>query len=323
MQACRDAQALHIDRTPRRHESKDLVRAGTRSQVIAHASANRLALERSADVQPVWIDIARAADVVERLQQQDLLHAGPPLVGWSEACAALRGAVAGTLVLEGEAPDAHAALGIAASGRFRLRSSAELNVASTFGGVITCSTPVLVIADRRSGRRTFAAINEGRGRALRYGCTDPETLERVRWLHGRFASVVGAAVRDAGGIELSPILEHALQMGDEGHSRHKAASALLLSALAPHLVEVNAQRSDIVDALSFLGANDFFFLPLAMAAAKNVVDQWQSIEGAMQHRHRGGEPLSKARHAHAGTRAVERDGGDQRAQSQNQPRSRH
>jgi hypothetical protein len=59
----------------------------------------------------------------------------------------------------------------------------------------------------------------------------------------------------------------------------RCAVPLRARSLAPHRVEVDAHRGDIVDALRFRGANDFFFLPLAMAAAKNVVDQWQSIEG--------------------------------------------
>jgi hypothetical protein len=228
-------------------------------------------LERIAEAEPAWIDVAPAAEVVDGLQPHDLLHAGPPLAGWQEACSALRGAVAGSLVLHGAAPDVEKALSAAQTGAWRLRSSAELGVLSTFGGVIMSSTPVIVVVDRRTGRRTFAAVNEGRGKALRYGCTQPETLERVRWLHGRFATVVGAAVRDAGGFDLLPILEQALQMGDDGHSRQKAASALLLAAIAPALAALGAPSPDVVDALAFFGVNDFFFLPLAMAAAKNAI----------------------------------------------------
>lgn len=60
-------------------------------------------------------------------------------------------------------------------------------------------------------------------------------------------------------------------MGDEGHSRQKAASALLLAALAPAIADAGFQSAVTSKVLQFLAMNDFFFLPLAMAAAKSVM----------------------------------------------------
>ena len=106
-------------------------------------------------------------------------------------------------------------------------------------GVIASTTPVLVVENRAAGIRAFAAINEGRGKALRYGANDPKTLARLIWIEGEFAELLGAAIRASGGIDLTEILTQALHMGDDGHSRQKAASALLMNALAPHMADVN------------------------------------------------------------------------------------
>jgi uncharacterized protein DUF1116 len=246
------------------------VTAHTRSEV-AIDDANRSALERVMAAQPVLVGVRRAGDVIPRLGDRDLLHAGPPLAGWPEACGALRGAAAGTLMLADESLEPHAAAAKVSAAPWVLKPGASLNALCTFGGVITTTTPVFVVRDRNSGLETFSAINEGRGLALRYGSTAPETLARLRWLQQEFAEVLDSACAAAGGIELFPLMEQALEMGDDGHSRQKAASALFLAAIAPAVATAAGALTRASRVLAFLGTNDFFFLPLAMAAAKNAL----------------------------------------------------
>ncbi len=207
-----------------------------------------------------------------------MLHAGPPLAGWSEACGALRGSIIGTILHQARVPDLDMAHEMASSGEVHLTPANDKAVLATYAGVITQKTPVLVVEDELSGRRTFAALNEGRGKALRYGCYDPETLAKLGWLEGDFADLLGSALRLAGGIEVFSILRQALHMGDDGHSRHKAASALLLNALAPALVESGSK--DVVRALQFLAQNEIFFLPITMAAAKNAMLAGEGVPGS-------------------------------------------
>ncbi|HEY7904875.1 MAG TPA: DUF1116 domain-containing protein [Casimicrobiaceae bacterium] len=233
--------------------------------------ANRVALARVAAAQPLLVDIRPAGEVIAGIARHDLLHAGPPLDGWTEACGALRGAAAGTLLLAAHAPTAEDALEAAGRPPWLLRSGAALRTMCTFGGVIGWCTPVFVVRDARTGRDAYAAINEGRGAALRYGSTAPETLDRLRWLQGDFADVLGRALRSADGIDLFALMEQALDMGDDGHSRQKAASALFLGAIAPAVVGAAGGGGRAGRVLAFLAANDFFFLPLAMAAAKNAL----------------------------------------------------
>lgn len=243
-------------------------------------AANAEALRRIGSSEAVLVDLRHAGEVVEGIADTDMLHAGPPLAGWDAACGALRGAVIGTLIHEGRAGDPHEAEAMAASGAVRLRPANDCGVMATYGGVITPRTNLLVVENAFGGTRGFAALNEGRGKALRYGSHDGETLTRYAWLEGEFAALLGAAIRASGGIDLYDILAQALHMGDDGHSRQKAASALFANAVAPHLVECAGDTAASARAIRFLGGNEIFHLPLTMAAAKATMSWAEGIAGA-------------------------------------------
>ena len=240
--------------------------------------ANEDVVERIARARPVLVDLVPAGSVAHGWDTGVLLHAGPPLGPDAPRCSALLGALAGTAML-GE-PSLSPDEAWARAGAMRLRPAHDFNGVATFGGVMATDTPVFEVVDRSSGVRSFAAINEGRGAALRYGSNDAATLGRARWLHGEFQQVLGAAIRKTGGVDLFGLLEQALQMGDEGHSRHKAASALFLAEVAPAVCEEAESPGQAARALKFIAGNDFFFLPLAMAAAKSAMSAAHGVPGA-------------------------------------------
>lgn len=209
------------------------------------------------------------------LGEHDFLHAGPPLEGWHEACGALRGAVIGTILYRGFARNPEDAEAFAAAG-IRLAPAHDHNALGTFGGVITRQTPVIVVRDHSTGAFAFAALNEGRGKAMRYGSYDGDTLARLKWMETDLAQMLGQAIRLSGGIDLFEIMSQALHMGDDCHSRQRASSALFVSRVAPFLCECGFPAKDLTRLFQFLSQNDFFFLPLAMAAAKSALI---SVEG--------------------------------------------
>src|SRR2546429_9587072 len=69
-----------------------------------------------------------------------------------------------------------------------------------------------------------------------------------------------ARALEGGAIALGAISLRALQMGDELHNRHRAATSLLFRELA--------LRGLPAESLRFVDQNDYFYLNLAMAAAK-------------------------------------------------------
>lgn len=240
-------------------------------------AANAEAVRRIVSSEPFLVDIGPAGTEIPELRDNDFLHAGPPLAGWAAVSGALRASTLGALVHLGLAPNLKEAEEFAASGEMRLRPANDHNSGGTYAGVIGRGTPVLVVENRAAGSRAYAALNEGRGKALRYGANDPETLGRLAWLEGEFAEILGTAIRLSGGIDLYDILVQALHMGDDGHSRQKAASSLFMNAVAPFVVEARFGPKETARALRFLARNDIFFLPLTMAAGKSTMVSVQGI----------------------------------------------
>lgn len=250
------------------------------SQSVLDTERNDEVLRRIAASRPFLVGLRPARELVPSLGEHEFLHAGPPLHGWHEACGALRGATLATLVHAGKAKDIAAAEEMAASGEVSFRSANDSNVLGTYGGVIGRETPLLVVENRTTGTRAGAALNEGRGKAVRYGSTDAETLGRLAWLEREAAPMINGAIAALDGVDVFALLEQALHMGDDGHSRHKAASSLLLGILSAPLVETTASSKDVARLFRFLAQNEIFFLPLTMAAAKSTMASAEGVAGA-------------------------------------------
>ena len=62
--------------------------------------ANKEALERMANVQPLLVDIDLAINVIPNMDKKTILHAGPPIT-WERMSGPTKGAIAGILVYEG------------------------------------------------------------------------------------------------------------------------------------------------------------------------------------------------------------------------------
>jgi hypothetical protein len=208
-------------------------------------AANAEAVGRMLAARPRWVAVGRAIDVVPGMRADLLLHSGPPL-RWSDASGPMRGALDGALRLEG-------------------RDGADLDPCHHHGavgpmaGVVSASMPVVVVEDAASGVRAYSNLNEGLGKVLRYGANDDAVLDRLRWMAAVLGPDLERALR-AGPIDLAGINQRALQMGDELHNRHRAATSLLFRELA--------LRGLSTESLRFVDGNDYFYLNLAMASAK-------------------------------------------------------
>jgi hypothetical protein len=115
---------------------------------------------------------------------------------------------------------------------------------------------------------------------MRFGGNDAEVLARLAWLRDEFGPLLGKALRSAAGIELGPLIARGLSMGDEMHQRNVACSSLLVRALAPHLARSAADAEGLSRAFQFMGGNDQFFLNIAMAMAKSILDPAAGIAGS-------------------------------------------
>ena len=83
---------------------------------------------------------------------------------------------------------------------------------------------------------------------------------------------------DGGGVDLKVLIARGLSMGDEMHQRNVACTSLLLRELAPKLAKTSDPAGDLAGILSFIGGNDQFFLNVAMAMGKSIMDPVNGIE---------------------------------------------
>lgn len=239
-------------------------------------SANAQALARILAADPWLIGVRRAGQLIPALDAERLiLHAGPPL-DWERMCGPLRGAVCGAIVYEGWAADLAAAEALAARGAVRFAPNHHYGAVGPMTGITTRSQPLLIVENRAHGNPALCTINEGLGKVMRFGGNDAEVLARLAWLREEFAPLLDAALRACGGIALNPLIARGLAMGDEMHQRNVACTSLLLRALAPHLARAGA-GAPLARALEFIAGNDQFFLNVAMAMAKSMLDPAQGI----------------------------------------------
>ncbi len=233
--------------------------------------ANKEAVERMMESDPLWVDIGLAKKVMPGAKDYKLTHAGPP-IEWGRMSGPLRGAVIGALLYEGWAENPVEAEKLAKSGEIEFEPNHHYNAVGPMAGVISPSMPVIVLKDRKYGNKTFSLLNEGIGKVLRYGAYDKEVLDRLKWIRDTLGEVLSATIKEVKkekeGVELKPIMSQALHMGDECHNRHVAATSLFLREITPYMMQTGISKGSLVEAYNFMNKNNFTFLGFAMAAAK-------------------------------------------------------
>ena len=240
-------------------------------------AANRQALLRILQGDPVLIDVQPAGEVIEGLGKNLILHAGPPIT-WDRMCGPMRGAICGVAVFEGWADDLKEAA--AAGGRFAFHPNHHFAAVGPMTGMTTMSQPVMIVENRAFANRAYCTINEGLGKVLRFGGNDVEVLDRLRLIRQQIGPALSAALKAAGGIPLKGIIARGLAMGDEMHQRNIACSALLLRELAPYLAQTSTDSAKLVQVFNFIRGNDQFFLNIAMAMGKAIMDPVNGISGS-------------------------------------------
>lgn len=241
--------------------------------------ANTIALRRMLDADPILVDVIPAKDAIPTLNDRVILHAGPP-VSWQQMCGPMRGAVAGIAVFEGWASSLDNAAQMAKAGEFSLQPNHHFAAVGPMTGMTTQSQWVMVVENRTYGNRSFCTVNEGIGKVLRFGGNDESVQRRLCWLRDEFAPALSKALRITGGVPLKELVARGLTMGDEMHQRNAACSGLLLRALAPALARTCTSQEQLATNLEFVAGNDQFFLNVAMAMGKAIMDPVRDIRNS-------------------------------------------
>jgi hypothetical protein len=235
--------------------------------------ANAVALRRVIHAQQVLIDVRPAGEVIPGMTRDMVLHAGPP-IEWQRLSDPVRAAAIGAMIHEGLARDEEEAARAVQLGTVKLEPCHHHQAVGPMAGMTTWSMPVLVVENRASGNQAYSNLNEGLGKVLRYGGTGPDVLARLDWMRRVLGPTLGEALRRMpNGIDIRALIAQALHMGDECHNRNRAASALLIKALAPHIAALDSvDATERQRVLEFAAGNEHFFLNVGMAASKAAMD---------------------------------------------------
>ena len=241
--------------------------------------ANEKAYQAYLQSQPVLVGIGVAGKELPGMGERMLLHAGPP-IEWAQMCGPVQGAIVGAILYEGWAASPEEARKLAGSGKIKYAPCHHHRAVGPMAGVISPSMPVWIVENANGGNRAYSNMNEGLGKVLRFGANGKEVIDRLKWMASTLGPVLAAGLKKTGPVEMKPLIAQALHMGDECHNRNAAASALFFKRFVPAALQSGMPQAQLVDALSFLAANEHSFLNLSMATCKVMLDAAHGVSGS-------------------------------------------
>ncbi len=243
--------------------------------------ANAETLKRLDDAEPVLVDVLPTIETCAGMDTDTILASGPQMP-FADYFGGQREGIIGGALFEEIAADRDEAIAKLESGTIKIDGAHAMAALGSLAGIYSASMPVFVVRNETFGNLGHCNFYEGTNpRRLNYGVYDDGVKDRLKFIDRTVAPTVQEAVKRAGGIPLKPIMERALHMGDELHSRNTAASLLFLRELVPHFMEIAKDKPDAVKhTIEALTADHYFFLRLSLAAAKATADGAHGVEGS-------------------------------------------
>lgn len=238
--------------------------------------ANQQVVDIINESEPVLIDIKPAIDVIENMNKNLILHAGPP-IKYEDMSGPMKGAILGAIIFEDLAKDFIEAENLIKDGKIKFAPCNDYNAVGPMAGIISASMPVHIVVNKKNGKKAFCTVNEGLGKVLRFGANDKQVLDRLRWIRDEFSKVLSKVLKIKGEINIKNIITQALQMGDECHNRNKAATSLFIREIASEFLKLE-DKEIAKKSLDFIINNDHYFLNLSMPCAKVSLDSANDIK---------------------------------------------
>ncbi|MFH2070079.1 MAG: DUF1116 domain-containing protein [Elusimicrobiota bacterium] len=278
--------AVNIEFRPPAGGKKELIDALISLDNEAVENANKEATDRIVSSQPMLVDVMPARKIVPGMDSSEptIYHAGPP-IEYEKMCGPMKGAVLGAAVYEGWAKNLAGAEKLASSGKIKFDPCHHHDAVGPMAGVLSPSMFVFVVKNEKWGNFAYCSLNEGLGKALRFGANGPEIIKRLKWMEKVLGPALQKIVRkivrkNRQGISIKRITAQALTMGDECHNRNVAATGLFLKEIISPLVESGLPQKTVKDVANFISGNPHFFLNLSMAACKASCDPALGIKGS-------------------------------------------
>ncbi|KEY59075.1 DUF1116 domain-containing protein [Serratia sp. DD3] len=274
--------ALQVEWSPPAHGDETVLAAlntlyGVDSE--QRNAANAEVLRRMQDSEVFLEGMGLAGEVIPGMAPNMILHAGPP-IEWSRMCGTMQGAIIGALLFEGLAKNEDEAKKLAASSDIIYSPNHDHHTVGPMGGIISAHMPVFIMHNRTFGNYSYSNVNEGPGKALRFGSYGPEVIERLHWMTDSLYPILKQAIEFSPGIDWKNIVTQALQMGDDNHNRHKASTSLFVRELAKYIAQIDADKAAIHRVFEHIEKIDMFNVNITMAMCKAMSDAALGVEGS-------------------------------------------
>lgn len=246
---------------------------------MTRKEANEKVLDIMQNSEVHLVGMGMAKDVVPGMHPKLIMHAGPP-IEWARMCGPMKGAVIGALIYEGLAKDEIEAEKLASSGEIEFSPNHHHSSIGPMAGIISYNFPVFIMKNMTYGNFSYAGINEGQGKCLRFGAYGEDVIKRLHWIKDVMYPVLKEAIELSGGIDYKGIVTQAIQMGDDNHNRNKASTCLFVRELSKYLVKVNAPKDDVYKVIEHMEKIDMFNVNLTMAMCKAISDAASGVQGS-------------------------------------------
>ena len=241
--------------------------------------ANQAVIDKMIAAAPFLVDVVPAKDKIPELKEHVLLHAGPS-IKYENMTDPMKGACIGAILFEEWANDEDAARELLENDKIEFIPCHHVNAVGPMGGITSMNMPVLVVENRESGNEAYCQMNEGIGAVLRFGAYNETVVNRLHWMKDVLGPVLGKALQKMDdGLNVNVLIAKAIAMGDEFHQRNIAASLAFLKEVAPIISELeDVEPEKRTEVIQFLADTDQFFLNVAMATGKAMMDAARQIE---------------------------------------------
>ena len=270
-------QSIQVDWRPPAGGDVALIDKLARLQTPQVEEANAKTIARMMDSRPLWIDVQPAIKAIPGMEDNFLLHSGPP-IDFGDMCDPQQRAVEAAAIFEGWVCDREGLERKLRSGDIRLRPNYAFGSVGAMCGIISPSMQVIVTENATYGNRSWSTFNEGKGNVIWMGTYNEGTIERLRWMRDVLAPSLRAALRTRDqGLDIFKIIAEGTLMGDEVHARSAACTLLLLRQLVPMLLSADVKRDVVARIVDFIGQNNHSFLSLTLTACKAAADAAHGI----------------------------------------------
>ncbi len=240
--------------------------------------ANSLTIKRIIDSRPIWVDVARALDVIPGMKPNQILHSGPP-IAFEDMCDPQQRAIEGAAVFEGLIKNRKELIQKVNDKKIILTPNYVMGSIGPMCGVISPSMCVMIGKDATHHNVTWSTFNEGKGNVLWMGTYDDNTIKRLQWMRDVLGPGLKAAINNSeNGIDIFNIIAEGVQMGDEVHARSAACTSLLQRKLFPLLLKTGLTKKKILEIIEFIDSNNHFFLNLTLIGCKLAADAAHGVK---------------------------------------------